>query len=284
MARREENLNQIIRIDGNNCFMEALRNAFPIGKIQLNFFQYDKNREKGNKFTNEINIYLDFKDFDNIYYEIMHSGITIKDINAKALNPALKEYEKQVILHRGGSQSSENVNIIKARQLKIFKGRVKPIVLRAEIGKGQKNKQGGYTMVGSPERYVDIGMEYHDLERLLSEIHRALMAYEVERTLQPIIDRKFEEVNFEIKKLESMILLMLQSMPLNTNTENVIRAFNEIQSRVLPKPVPAYKQNQTNQESQIPPQNNQYQQQYPNMNNDNYQNGYYQNPEYYNYS
>ena len=297
MARREENLNQIIRIDGKNCFMEALRNAFPIGKIQINFFQYDTTKEKGNKMTNEINIYLDFKDFDTIYYEIMHSGATIKNMNAMAMNPSLKEYEKQIILHRGGSTNSENPNEINARQLKIFKGRTKPVVLRAEIGKGQKNKQGGYTMIGSPERYVDIGMDYHDLEKLLSEIHRALAAYEVEKTMQPILDRKFEEINFEIKKIEDLISLMIKSMPLNMPADIILKNVEEIKAKTLPKPIPAYKQNKQQNDTPVNNyqqgnnnnnnnnsynynnyQNNNYQQEYQYGNQNNYQSGYYQYP------
>ena len=136
MARKEDNPNQIVRIDGNKCFMEALKNAFEIKKVQMNFYQYDVNRPKGDRYTAEIPIYIDFKDFDSIFYEIMIGGSKIKEMNRLAADPNKKQWEKQLIIYRGGFEKDGQ---IKARQLKIFKGMKKPIVLRAEIGKGQKN-------------------------------------------------------------------------------------------------------------------------------------------------
>lgn len=42
----EKYSNQIIRLDGDGCFLEVLNNAFPIGKVQINFCQYDKQTKK----------------------------------------------------------------------------------------------------------------------------------------------------------------------------------------------------------------------------------------------
>lgn len=208
MPRKEENPNQICRIDGNKCFMEAMRNAFEIHKILLNFIQYDPNKQQGSKFTCEIPIYLDFKDFDNIFYEVMISSSIIKQINKLAVDPNKKEYEKQLIIYRGGTKKDGNVI---AKQLKIFRGRKKPIVLRAEIGKGQENQIGGFSMVGMPERYIDIGMEYKDLEILLLEIWKSVNGNAVEKELQ----KKYDDAMFEIQKLKDMITLIARSLNIN---------------------------------------------------------------------
>ena len=115
MARKEDNPNQIVRIDGNKCFMEALKNAFEIKKVQMNFYQYDVNRPKGDRYTAEIPIYIDFKDFDSIFYEIMIGGSKIKEMNRLAADPNKKQWEKQLIIYRGGFEKDGQ---IKARQLK----------------------------------------------------------------------------------------------------------------------------------------------------------------------
>ena len=39
---REKYSTQIARFDGKNCFVEVLNSAFNIGKVQLNFCQYDE--------------------------------------------------------------------------------------------------------------------------------------------------------------------------------------------------------------------------------------------------
>lgn len=256
MARKEKNPNQIIRLDGNKCFMEALRGGFEIGKVHMNFFQYDLSRQQGNRFTAEIPIYMSIEDFHHVFYEIMISGTLIKKINALANDPTKKEYEKQIIISRGGKiQDGQPI----ARQLKIFKGRKKPIVLRAEIGKGQINERtGGYTMIGSPDRYIDIGMEYKDLEALMLSIHSAHIGYESYIASKSEIDK----LKFEIDKIQDTLKLIAQTVNVNPNE------LNNILNREMPKPFSQNKpDNQQNNQNNM--NNNQYYNQ-QNMNNQNY--------------
>ena len=54
---RESYSTQVFRVDGKNSFMEVLNTAFPIGKVQFNFVEYDPNQN--NKQTKNLAIYMD---------------------------------------------------------------------------------------------------------------------------------------------------------------------------------------------------------------------------------
>ena len=55
---QEQNLNQIIRKDAKNCFVEVLNDKFNIGRLHLFFATYDVNKPVKQRQTNKINIYL----------------------------------------------------------------------------------------------------------------------------------------------------------------------------------------------------------------------------------
>ena len=55
---QEQNLNQIIRKDAKNCFVEVLNDKFNIGRLHLFFATYDVSKPVKQRQTNKINIYL----------------------------------------------------------------------------------------------------------------------------------------------------------------------------------------------------------------------------------
>lgn len=63
MADERNNNEQIIRKDARNCFVESLRDAFPIGKVHFAFSTYDVNKPKGQRQTNNIHIYIAVSEF-----------------------------------------------------------------------------------------------------------------------------------------------------------------------------------------------------------------------------
>lgn len=54
---------QIIRLDGKNCFVEVMNFAFGIGKVQINFIEYDLSKNQGERVKQEVNIYIDIDKF-----------------------------------------------------------------------------------------------------------------------------------------------------------------------------------------------------------------------------
>lgn len=202
MARKEKNPNQIIRIDGYNCFMEVMADGFEIGKVLMRFYKYDASREKGNRFTANIAIYMNTADFNSLYFQsLMGSCVLMKKIVANAANQNLSEWEKAIIIDRGGSQKD---NVCTARYLKILKGQKKPIVLLAEEGNGQKNKNGGFTMTGKPTSTVSLGMETEDFVKMLMEVKDALIAFQAKKAL-----------SFEIKKQNELLKAIATQVGVN---------------------------------------------------------------------
>lgn len=248
MARKPQNPQQIIRLDGKNSFLEVMNNAFPIGKVLINFYQYDKNAPTGSKFTNEIQLYLNIKDFNVFYYKTIFNGSLIRQIQTLAADPTKKNYEKQIVIHRGGS---ENNGALEARQLKIFQGTAKPIVLQAEVGKGKKNAQGGFTMDGLPTKYISIGMDYDDLINLLIKTHDSLVAYFAYVSVKENMGNEIAKLQFGLEQQNKLMKLMALRLGI---AENEI---NDIINAEMPKPVPYYQQNNQNKQ-QYQPQQQQY--------------------------
>lgn len=58
-----KNKNQIIRFDGRNVFIEVMNTAFEIGKVQINFVEYDITFEKNSRQKQNISIYIDIEKF-----------------------------------------------------------------------------------------------------------------------------------------------------------------------------------------------------------------------------
>jgi len=87
--KNNQNESQIIRKDGKGCFVEVKNDCFALGKIHLQFIKYDMSRPSGDRYTDNINIYIDIAEFLVLAHEAV-SGILyakaekFKDDNNKA--------------------------------------------------------------------------------------------------------------------------------------------------------------------------------------------------------
>lgn len=206
MARKNANPNQIIRKDGNNCFVEVLKNSFEIGRVLMKFVTYDQSREVGDKFTNEIDIYLTFEQFFRISYDILDSRQLINGIlkdkqiaDEEAKKTGKTAYPKPRILTMGGTSAEslkakgksrpDGMGI--SRVLKMFAGMKLPIMFIAESGPGESDSKGlivpkyGY----KPEQKVMIGLSADDAKELFlltrEEIRSFLTAKAVMNMMNP---------------------------------------------------------------------------------------------------
>ena len=59
----QDNWGQIIRKDAKGCFVEVRNDTFHLDKVHLQFVSYDTTRPKGNRYTNNISIYIDVPEF-----------------------------------------------------------------------------------------------------------------------------------------------------------------------------------------------------------------------------
>lgn len=234
MARRNVSPQQIIRKDGNNCFVEALNSAFEIGKLQLKFVTYDVNKAQGSKFTNEIDIYIDLNKALRICYDALDSGMLIKSImkekavaDQKTKQTGSKIWAKQLILHQGGTSArslaasgkSRPDGMSVARVLKVFAGEKLPVMFKAEMGPGEADQKGlivpkyGY----KPESYVQIGMSADDFKEFFIAIRTHIEAYIAVKNYE----RKYDEKLNRIEIFNDTILQVVKKLAMQSGCADI---------------------------------------------------------------
>lgn len=157
---------QIIRFDSANSFFEVLNSALPIGKLQINFINYDTST---NKQKDKLEIYIDMWKAAAFADDILSGRLdkTIADAEAKGSfnDPYTGQFQKVsgytsfftdmggVKFHKGGFDKAkfdrykaqfpwmeENKDI--SRQLKVQKSTKYKYMLRAEYGLGHEDENG----------------------------------------------------------------------------------------------------------------------------------------------
>lgn len=178
---REKNWNQIIRIDGKNVFVEAMNNAFKIGRVQLNFISYDA---KSNKMSANIPIYLTFEEFFSLKQDVI-SGRLAKLAEVEKAKGA--KYPKEVYLKQGGV-SAKNLKargqerpdgMSLARQMKIVPGMKYPFMVQGEQGAAEENPQGLIVprYGGKPDDRVMVPMDGETMKQFFLTIDAHIKAY-----------------------------------------------------------------------------------------------------------
>lgn len=178
---RQKNFSQVIRIDGRNCFVEALDTAFGIEKVQLNFVSYD---EKTNKQTAIIPIYLDFSEWMVLEADVL-SGRISKLAEVEKAKGA--KFPQQIFLKQGGV-SAKNLKargqeredgMSLSRQFKIIPGNKRPFMVQGEQGKGEENEQGLIVSRygGKPDDRVMVPMGSDELKQLVLMVGSKIRAY-----------------------------------------------------------------------------------------------------------
>lgn len=162
---------QIFRCDGQNVFLEIVNTCFSIGKVGLNFCEYDAETKKQLKkltiyidvnkalvlandilngnFENKVNKAKQEKTFNgspiNAYTSYF---IDMGGINEDKVNQKLSEYQELYPFVQPGMAIS--------RQLKIQAGNKLPWIIRAEYGPGKSNQTGLIVPNGLAPLYVNI--------------------------------------------------------------------------------------------------------------------------------
>ena len=189
---RDSYSTQILRDDGKNSFMEVLNVAFPIGKVQFNFVEYD---EKTNKQTKKLDIYMDVLQAVALAERIL-SGDFAATVNAakaagkfngmnvttytsfftdmggiseEKVAKKLEEYQKQYPFVKEGQAIS--------RQFKIQTGSKYPWVLRAEYGPGKSSDTGLIVPQGNAPVYINLPVDADSFYKMAVAIKYSYQAY-----------------------------------------------------------------------------------------------------------
>lgn len=184
--------NQIIRFDGRNSFLEVMDSAFIIGKVRLNFIQYDMSKPQGERYTNTISIYIDIEEFETLAHDIK---LRIIDRDAMKAREAQKtggfKYCKEVYLDLGSttkeelaarSESREDGKD-ESRQFKITPGDKMPWVLSAEKGAGKRLETGLIAPDGKPDTRINIPLSDKDFRKFAIVVTNEIQAWRIAKRM-----------------------------------------------------------------------------------------------------
>ncbi|WP_180953926.1 hypothetical protein [Bacillus sp. M6-12] len=183
---REKSPQQIIRFDGKNVFVEVMNSAFGIGKVQLNFIEYDTSKEAKSRQTKNIPMYIDTDKFLLLTQDILSGRMVhlAKQANDAKTKGGYK-YAKEIYADLGGI-SAENLKrrgkerpdgMSMSRQFKITPGDKIPWILSAEIGAGKEDDKGLIVPQGRPEEFVRVALSDDDFKKLAIVVQSHIQAY-----------------------------------------------------------------------------------------------------------
>ncbi|MDF2879527.1 MAG: hypothetical protein K0R54_84 [Clostridiaceae bacterium] len=183
---KDKNTNQILRFDGKNVFMEVMRSAFAIGKVQINFIEYDVSQQKNSRQKKNIQLYMDMDKFLGLSADILSGKMAVLAKQAKeAKEKGGYKYCKEIFNDMGGI-SAENLKKrgkerpdgkSMSRQFKITPGDKMPWILSGETGAGEENETGLIVPRGNPEEIVRVALQDDDLKRFAKTVEARIIAY-----------------------------------------------------------------------------------------------------------
>ena len=175
---KDEKLNQIIRKDAKNCFVESLRDSFEIKKIHLCFATYDLSLPEGKRQTNNVQIYIDVDKFLELCRQIKcgEFGYKLQQSKKSSNSKALFEYwggTSAESLRKQGRERADGKSL--SRIVKIIAGKQTDLLLIADSGPGEEDKNGLIVprFGNKPENHVAVSMTLEALHELVlvTEVH-----------------------------------------------------------------------------------------------------------------
>lgn len=203
---RDVSLNQITRFDGKNVFMEVMDSAFAIGKVMLNFKEYDLTKEKGSRFTNEISIYMDINEFETLAHDIKFRFID-REANKARENQKTGGYKycREIYTDMGGTtleslarrNQSRADNKDESRLFKITPGDKVPWILSAEKGPGKRTETGLIAPDGKPEVTIRIPFSDKDFRKFAITVDNEIQAWRVMERSRKEKEQKLEREQWQ---------------------------------------------------------------------------------------
>jgi len=166
------NRSQIIRKDARNCFVETLSDCFINNKVHLGFSQYDMGRQKGERQTSRVNIYIDVPEFLHLTHEALSGALHMRAKQLKDLNDPKPLYE-----HLGGTSAERLAQYGRPRPdsksvsriVKLIWGQKVDYLFIADNGPGEADAKGLIVprFGKNPENHVSVGLSWRNLDELL---------------------------------------------------------------------------------------------------------------------
>ena len=188
---------QISRIDGKNCFVEAVNTCFNIHKVLLNFVKYDENT---NKTLSKMEQFLDFDDAlglceyvltGSFRRNVMEAGRTGM-FEGKPVNDYTCFYHRFSGKEYSSAHNQKKYNelkssfprltdlggrVIVSKQLKLQASKKYFLTLRIEYGNGEVQGTGAVAPKGNPFDWINIAMDEPMALGFFSAIKVSIQAY-----------------------------------------------------------------------------------------------------------
>ena len=163
---------QIIRKDARNCFVETKSDSFKIGKVHLEFSQYDASRPAGQRQTNHVHIYIDVPEFLHLAHEALSGALHLRARQQREQNDGKPLFE-----HLGGTPAHRLAHFGRERAdgkslsriVKLICGQKVDYLFVADSGPGETDAKGLIVpkFGKSPENHVSVGLNWRNLNELL---------------------------------------------------------------------------------------------------------------------
>ncbi|WPS85381.1 hypothetical protein SMD22_01765 (plasmid) [Brevibacillus halotolerans] len=175
----KKNPEQIIRLDGKNVFLEIMNSSFGIGKVLINFQEYDATQEKGSRIKQDISIFFNTDKFLVLANDLLSGRLTALAKKAEADRQSGNyKYCKEIYMDQGGTSSERLMEKGKsrpdgkseARLMKITPGDKVPWIISAELGPGEKSDTGLIMpkfVNNRPEKQIRVPVSDEDFKRLV---------------------------------------------------------------------------------------------------------------------
>lgn len=183
---------QIHRVDGKNVFVEVMSSAFAIGKVQMNFIEYDP--AKGNKQVKNIQVYMDIPKFLVFANDILSGRIpemgAREKAKAKAASAGGQTAYPGPIYQDLGGVTSQRLKVQKrkysfeipegyaiSRIFYLTPGLKADWMISGQLGLGKENDKGLIVPQGKPKEIVRIPMDNDALKAFVLVAKAHLEAY-----------------------------------------------------------------------------------------------------------
>lgn len=239
---KEKLFSNFFRIDGKNSFMELLPFAFAIGKLQINFVQYD---EVSKKQTRKLECYLSIEEaltFSNLILSgrldrIIKEAKTTGKFEEKEVNDYTSYYtvmggivyDNKPDRFKADKEkhpwlNSQNDSI--SRQFKVLVSNKYKYVLRCEYGIGKRNEKGLIVPQGKTQEYIQIPLSEYDAIAMAKSIEMNIQGYinmfylRFSEKMFPKLDCKLFEADPNYYGNTGNATAQEQTAPANQNTPN----------------------------------------------------------------
>lgn len=189
---RDKYSTQIARFDGRNVFVEVLNNAFQIGKVQMNFIEYDGST---NKQKRKLDLFMDIGKALVLSQDIL-SGKLAKTIELAKRDgtfegKAVNDYTSYFTDMGGQNEEKVKRNLAKlskdyswltegmalSKQFKIQAGKKIPWIFRAEYGVGETNSTGLIVPKGMAKESINIPLTDENIKEFAIIVQMHIQAY-----------------------------------------------------------------------------------------------------------